>query len=270
MRNTTCMSDYREVQHGFDILNKFFSDKRKADAFIAALDACVEGVAQEALELFRTRWRDVRFNAYVTSISEHDVSENRHGRLSMWRAFGGNAVRVAFALKVPKLSSASFALNLLFSPVSYLSEDEVHAVIEEVIQNIRTNRDFLRSVKREAVLLTVFYMFVAAVTCLKHEGFCEEREWRAIYLPLLHPSPLMDSSTEVVNGVPQLVYKIPLDESVSPALSDLDLARRFDRLIIGPSSYPWVLFETFTRELAKAGIPPVPEQVWNSNIPIRT
>ena len=78
MRNTTCMSDYREVQHGFDILNKFFSDKRKADAFIAALDACVEGVAQEALELFRTRWRDVRFNAYVTSISEHDVSENRH------------------------------------------------------------------------------------------------------------------------------------------------------------------------------------------------
>src|SRR5437764_15432860 len=45
MRNTTCMADYREVQHGFDILNQFFSDKTKTDAFVAALDACVPGVA---------------------------------------------------------------------------------------------------------------------------------------------------------------------------------------------------------------------------------
>jgi len=29
MRNTTCMTDYREVQHGFEILRKFFSDKPK-------------------------------------------------------------------------------------------------------------------------------------------------------------------------------------------------------------------------------------------------
>src|ERR1039458_4464080 len=29
MRNTTCMSDYREVRHGYDILYKFFFDKSK-------------------------------------------------------------------------------------------------------------------------------------------------------------------------------------------------------------------------------------------------
>lgn len=270
MRNTTCMADYREVQHGFDILNKIFSDKSKADSFVAALDSCVQGAAQDALTLFNTRWKDVRFNTYVTSISEHDATEDKHGRLSMWRAFGGSAVRVAFVLKVPRLSPAAVALNLLFSPVSYLGEDEVRAVFEEVIQNIRANVHFLRSVNREAVVMTVFYMFVAGVTCLKHEGFREEREWRAIYLPLLHPSPLMESSTEVVNGVPQLVYKIPLDESVSSALADLDFLRRFDRLIVGPSSYPWVLYETFKRELEKAGIQQASERVWISNIPIRT
>jgi hypothetical protein len=80
----------------------------------------------------------------------------------------------------------------------------------------------------------------------------------------------MESSTEVVSGVPQFVYKMPLDASVSSALADLDFSRLFDRLIIGPSAYPWALFDAFTRELAKAGIPPAPEQVWNSNIPIRT
>jgi len=270
MRNTTCMTDYREVLHGFDILNKFFSDKSKTDAFVAALDACVHGAAREALELFRTRWNDVRFTTYVTSISEHDQDENRHGRLSMWRAFGGSAVRVAIVIKVPRLSQGSLALSLLFSPVAYLSEDEVHALIQEVIKNIEANCDFLRTVDRDAVVQTVFYMLVAAVTCLKHEGFREEREWRALYLPKLRPSALMESSTEVVSGIPQLVYKMPLDASVSPALADLDFSRIFDRLIIGPSSYPVVLFEAFTRELANAGIPPTPEQVWNSNIPIRT
>jgi hypothetical protein len=29
MRNTTCMTDFREVQHGFDILARFFFDEQK-------------------------------------------------------------------------------------------------------------------------------------------------------------------------------------------------------------------------------------------------
>ena len=40
MRNTSCMSDYREVQHGFDILQKYFLDKERVAKFAAALDAC--------------------------------------------------------------------------------------------------------------------------------------------------------------------------------------------------------------------------------------
>jgi hypothetical protein len=52
MRNTTCMADYREVQHGFEILRKFFSQKAKTDAFVAALDVCVPGTAMEAINLF--------------------------------------------------------------------------------------------------------------------------------------------------------------------------------------------------------------------------
>src|SRR6266850_3009757 len=40
MRNTTCMSDYKEVQHGFELLNKFFSDESKKKQFTTALDAC--------------------------------------------------------------------------------------------------------------------------------------------------------------------------------------------------------------------------------------
>ena len=270
MRNTTCMSDYLEVQHGFDILNKFFSDKAKTATFIAALDACVPNAAQEAINFFNQWWKDIRFSTYVTSISEHDDREDLHGRLSMWRAFGGSAVRVALVLKVPEVSQGSLALNLLFSPVAYLTEDEAHAVIREVIQNIGVNCTFLKSVDRAVIVQTVFYMLMAAVTCLKHEGFREEREWRAIYTPKLCPSSLMESSIELVGGVPQVVYKLPLDATVSSNLADLDFSRIFDRLIIGPSSFPWVMFEAFSSELVKAGVPDAAQRVWNSNIPIRT
>src|SRR6516162_8831523 len=41
MRNATCMADYQEVQHGFDILYRFFPDGLSNNPFVRALDACV-------------------------------------------------------------------------------------------------------------------------------------------------------------------------------------------------------------------------------------
>jgi hypothetical protein len=112
-------------------------------------------------------------------------------------------------------------------------------------------------------------MLIAGVTCLKHEGFHEEREWRAIYAPKRRPSPLMQHSTETIGGVPQLVYKLPLDVNVSADLADLDISRLFDCLIIGPSPYPWAIFQAFVEELTKAGVSDAENRVHVSGIPIR-
>ena len=274
MRNASCMSDYREVQHGFDILQRYFSDKERTERFTAALDTCAPGVAQEAMQLFNQWWAHPQvstcFNTYITSISLHAAHEDRHGRLSMWRAFGGqNTPRVAFVFSLPKYAGAASALHLLFSPVAYLTEDQVYAVIEEIIANVGANCEFLRSVDRTAVLNTVFSMLLAGVTCLKHEGFHEEREWRAIYSPKRAPSPLMEVSIEVIGGLPQPVYKIPLDVRVHPDLATLDFATAFDRLIIGPSPYPWPMFEAFVAALLQSGVSDAAERVFVSEIPIR-
>jgi hypothetical protein len=172
------MSDYREVQHGFELLNKFFSDESKKKVFIAALDACSPNSADEAINLFNQWWSDTQFNTYITSVSEHDDEEDLHGRLSMWRAFGAITTRVAIVFNIPWFSAGALALNLSLNPVAYLNEEEVHAEINAVIKNIRENCDFLRSVERPHIVGSVFRMLVAAVTCLKHKGFHEEREWR--------------------------------------------------------------------------------------------
>jgi hypothetical protein len=112
-------------------------------------------------------------------------------------------------------------------------------------------------------------MLLAGVTCLKHEGFREEREWRAIYCPKFYQSPLMESAIEVVGGVPQLVYKLPLDATASPPLADLDFSRIFHRLIVGPSPYPWPMYDAFREALTKAGVTDSQDRVWTSGIPIR-
>ena len=52
LRNTTCMSDYSEVMHGYDILWKFFSNENNKGEFIKALEGVASGVAEEAIKLF--------------------------------------------------------------------------------------------------------------------------------------------------------------------------------------------------------------------------
>jgi hypothetical protein len=269
MRNTTCMSDYREVQHGFDILQAFFSDKSKEEKFIAALDSCSNGVAREAIALFSQWWHDTRFHTYISSISEHNDDEDLHGRLSMWRAFGGHAARVAIVLRVPFYSAGAGSLNIMFSPVAYLTKQLAHCEIDRVIQNIDANADFIRVVDRQIILNCVFNMLVSAVCCLKHEGFHEECEWRVIYAPNRRPSAFMEFSTEVIGGIPQIVYKLPLDESASPALADLDLSRIFDRLIVGPSPYAGAIYQAFVAALTNAGVSDAASKVVISGIPIR-
>jgi hypothetical protein len=83
-------------------------------------------------------------------------------------------------------------------------------------------------------------------------------------------SPLMESSIEVILGLPQTVYKIPLDRTVSPALATIDFSVMFDRLIIGPSPYPWSMFEAFVAALTKNGVSDAAVRVFVSEIPIRS
>ena len=270
MRNTTCMSDYREVQHGHQMLVGFFADKHRKETFINAIDTCAPGVAMEAIALFDQWWANIQFSTYISSVSEHDDTEDAHGRLSMWRAFGASTARVAIVLNVPWFTGASEALNISFSPVSYLKELESYEILSAIPRFVLDNGDFIRSVDRQIVLNSVFDMLVANVTCLKHEGFHEEREWRTIYAPQSSPSALMTSEIVSVSGVPQTVYQLPLDRTVDNAVSGLDLANIFDRLIIGPSQFPLAMHEAFTRTLTDIGVPSAAGHVFVSGIPIRS
>ena len=140
--------------------------------------------------------------------------------------------------------------------------------MDKVVENIRSNRDVLRAVIAQ-FSSEPYSCAPGRIVCLKHEGFQEEREWRAIYAPKFWPSSIMESATEIVAGIPQVVYKIPLDARVSGHLADLEFATMFDRLIVGPTPYVWPMYDAFVGALVKAGVADAAKRLFASGIPIR-
>ncbi len=270
MRSTTCMADYREVQHGIDTLNKVFENQPIKDAFFQAIDGCVPGAAQEAINLYNQWWNDTLLQTHIACLSEHDDTEDAHGRLSMWRAYGRTTSRVALVFRVPLDLGVAVPLNVLFSPVAYFDDTRVAHEIQVVISNVGANQAFLQTLDRTRFLGMVFIMLVAGTVSLKHEGFHEEREWRVVYSANRSPSSFVEASTEVVNGVPQVIHKLPLDMSISADLAAIDVATLLDRVIIGPSQYAWATREAFVAAFAAAGVKDAHLRVFISGIPVRT
>jgi len=272
MRNTTCMSDFREVHHGLDSLKKYFANEPSKATFYGAINLCSASAAEEAIALFDQWWQSTQLQTYITCISEHDPSEDQHGRLSMWRAFGGPTVpRVALIIKLPlEFSAANMALNATLSPVAYLTDNEVADELNSIAQNVRANKEFVSKQGREYLIGNVFSVLLMATLCLKHEGFREEREWRIIYSPKRTPSSIIETSTEVCAGIPQLVHKIPLENNSSAGISGISLTDLCDRIIIGPTQFPWVLYEAFVAALDAAGVKDAGSKVFVSQIPVRT
>jgi hypothetical protein len=83
-------------------------------------------------------------------------------------------------------------------------------------------------------------------------------------------TPLMESEVKCLSGVPQIIYKFPIDGRVAPELAGLDFSSMFDRLILGPSQYSWVLYDAFKRKLEQVGIADAGARIATSSITIRS
>jgi hypothetical protein len=271
MRSTICMSDYSEVQHGFARLRKFFSDTTKAERLVATIDDCTGPKGGlDALVSFGKSWPTIQSQTYIASLSKHNDDEDLHGRLSMWRAFGNSSARVALVWKLPLESGIAAALKIWFSPVAYFDDAQVNEEMNRLIDSIGANRDYLKgNVDRATLIAMVVTLMSAATVSLKHEGFREEQEWRVIYSPQMK-SDFIERSIETIDGIPQVIYKLPFDQAASQALAVLDLGRTLDRIIIGPTQYGPPMRDAFAAALTAAGIEDPLSRIYVSNIPIRT
>jgi hypothetical protein len=260
-----------EISHGHQLLVQFFKEENNRELFFQALEPCGKEIAQNAIDKFDAWWTNILSNTFISCISEHEPDEDIHGRLSMWRAYGHPAAKAAIVLNVPfKPIGNTKNLNLIFSPVKYYGYDGLKNELYEVINNIKNNTTFLLSQGIQNITSMAVAMLIVTAISLKHEGFKEEKEWRAIYLPTLNQSKLIALGIETINGVPQAVFKIPLEDNPTENVKGMAIPQLVDRIIIGPSMYPIPMYQAFTTALNEAGVKDFNKRVIVSDIPLRT
>jgi hypothetical protein len=266
LRKSTCMNDFREIEHGFDCLNHAY--KARKDEFREIFDVMFPELSSKLEEQFNGWLPHFRSDTYITCLSEHHESEDRTGRLSMWRAYGGHA-GVALVLNPRVFLSASDALGAHSSPVAYLDQDEFSESFDNLLAGIQKNAEFVRSLGEDVVLHCMFTAFRLAVLCTKHPGFREELEWRVIYNPRYQPSARIRREIESVNGTPQPVCKVTLEDVPDEGLVGAAIPSLVERIIIGPSRHPDVMWEAFVDLLREIGIDAPESRVFASDIPLR-
>ena len=267
MRKTSCMDDFREVEHGLDCL--VAADESDAGQRLKdVLDDLFRGISGDIDKMFQGWVPHFRDDTYILCVSAHDPIEDIHGRLSMWRAYG-QSTGVALVMNNKPFFSPSTALKAYTSPVAYMTSEELKEELVSIATNIENNSEFVQSIGRETVTGTVFSAFRFAALCMKHPGFLEEQEWRVVYCPKLEASDHLKMEVEVINGTPQPVYKIPLKNIPEEGHFGAAIPELLDRIIIGPTQYPIATYDAFHAMLSDAGVPNPDERIFLSEIPIR-
>jgi hypothetical protein len=271
LRNVRLMNDFSEVEHGFACLRQAYLSSA-GKRLLNALEVIAPGVAAEMTELFNGWQPHFSKLAYVACVSEHDASEDLHGRLSMWRAYGGSR-SVAIVINPVPLLAPNDVIEVYASPVTYGNACTIEDRLSRIATNLESIGPALAGVGRELVSGHLFNVFLMATLCTKHAGFQEEHEWRIFHVEQMHSSTHLEKSTESINGTPQFVYKLPIrniaGNGSERGLLGMEVPELLDRVIIGPCENDQVIADVFIELLTKAGVTDAANRITVSRIPLR-
>ncbi|ABN77129.1 DUF2971 domain-containing protein [Cereibacter sphaeroides] len=263
LRNAAVMNDFHEVEHGLKCLMAMFNDPYVGPRF----ESIVNSVSPGLYEMLYDRYNNPvdLYDTYLACLSEHGEdggapSEDELGRLSMWRAYGGNT-NVALILDSRRVLDAPNGLVYL-SPVLYADVNGFRKEFEAVCGAMDANIKLFKQDER-AFFVCLVSALDAAVLSTKHPGFAEEREWRLIYRP--NAGGNVPCRVFSVGGVPQKVYLLKLDGHNN--VPDLDSV--LDHVLIGPTQFPTIIEGAINQVLSDNKYRIVDRRVRVSNIPLR-
>ena len=280
MRNASVMNDFSEVRFALDRLRYLLyapGDDSLLKLFVDDLDKTLSEIFKKCVNAFfnfdngeSTSWQ---YNTYITSFTYHESKENNDGRLSMWRAYGGDK-GVAIVFKKGFLFESLSDKNIFISPVAYFDEEELKNAIGEIARLLKGKRSFLAETLQkddgEQTLLNEFMWALRfAVVSVKHPGFAEEKEWRLVAngIDLSKEKNCADFELENVKGYDQLVYKVKFSKE--------EMFDMIDSILIGPNAdfgIRNITHKAFAKIISDAFEVPIDKaekKVKSSNIPYR-
>ena len=267
LRNTKYMNDFAEVAHGIACLRQSLTEEEAGKKLKEYIDKMLPGLYEELILKFVSWLPQFQSKTYIFCVSEHHSSDDLYGKLSMWRAYGGNNP-VAIVLNPSSLLGDLVDINTFLHPVDYDDPDNFGTQIDNLRERLEANRDYILELGKN-LGGSLFNVFRGIAICTKHPGFNEELEWRVVYNPTFHPSDRVRQEIEVIGGIPQVVCKIFLKEfseknSVGGTIPDL-----FDKIIIGPTDQQIVTGKALKKLLEEAGCEDAEERIRYSEIPLR-
>ena len=268
LRNTAVMNDYMEVRHGMACLKSAWEKSNGATRVKAILEELSPGSVEKLQSLYNGWHPTIETGTFITCVSEHSVEENDHGRLSMWRAYGGKA-GVAFVFKPDYLAMQTDVLGAYSHPVSYLDVTRFSGALATVADRMEAQKAFLKSCPPQEIHNSAFMLLLWSALATKHPGFAEEKEWRVAAVPSMWQSKILRRSVEIIAGVPQPVLKLPLRNFPEHQITGLGLPDLIERVIIGPCDNPGILYRAFVELLSANGVPAPSQKITVSGIPLR-
>ena len=265
LRNATVMNDFSEISYGLALMRQALSGP-SGNMFSTAANTVFHGVMDKIMPLLSQMEWPWRVETYLSCLSLHESSEDQNGRLSMWRAYGD----VALIINNTPLTAVTDRLGVYSTPVHYLDQRGAEERLQNVAQAIVVNHEFLgKRGEEDFINNTVFMVFLAAIGT-KHPGFSEEKEWRIYFRPAEHPNSILTKQVVVIYHVPQEIWALPLRHDPDNGLHRADVPSLLDKIILGPTPYPYVSARAFVEVLDRAGVEQASSKVIVSDIPLRT
>lgn len=268
MRRVSCMNDFSEVQHGKDLfIDLWKNTERDIIQKLTSLFGDNGDVFNEVMgELEDISEFDI-LRSYITCFSEHLESEDKYGRLSMWRGYG-KGTGIALVLKKDIFYSEYDAIDITTSPVAYLNKDDIKDKFISLVTDLEENKqkiDF-KNIQRDDLHDFLIEWLEILILSIKHPAFCEEKEWRVMSF---ENAKGIKKDIIDLNGMPQPVQKIPLSEKLQTDGDEFSVNEILDHIIIGPTQYAIPIYQALVEELEKLNVENAKGKVIFSDIPYR-
>lgn len=267
LRNSTVQNDFSEIEYG-----KYCSERALASESGKQLREIARALSSTLWNRVTAQMAEIsdllNSRAYIACLSEHDPKEDSTGRLSMWRAYGD----IAIVLNTAAFMTVSDVLGVYSSPVHYRSPADFCISFDRMVQRVDESRSFLATLEEDTLVWHFVQFFISSILCTKHPGFAEEREWRVFHVPgwrFGSSNSKVIEEVRVVRGIAQKIYKVPLQDYPEEGFFSASLPALIERVIIGPTEYPWVMYDAFVDLLKGAGVANAESRVVVSEIPLR-
>lgn len=264
LRSITAMNDYAEFTHGKKLLIETINESINGKQLKEIFNALRPNLFDQVFSDFQRYSDYMRRDFQIMCVSEHDNIQDKNGKLSMWRAYGGNnPVAIVFKREFFEWFAKD---NLDFSNVAYLEKEKLDNEIKNLNESILRNKQNLDNLDSNELKRYLGVIFTFAALCNKHEGFNEEKEWRLIAMgSICENNESIFKEVETIKGVPQLILKVKL-ESLPIGLKLKDM---IEKVIIGPCNHPNLVYDSIDLALKSIGVEKPDSLIYGSDIPYR-